>query len=101
MLLIPAQRLGIVVLINTNDPIGSFFGDLRIALISLQYRRTALGATPHALPVSPIPLILQGVLLLIIAIQLAGMALTLVRVWRMRSQPALVELTAAKPAHMC
>jgi hypothetical protein len=88
MLLIPARRLGVVVLINTNDPIGSFFGDLRIALLSYNIVELLLGQPLTVFPTSPIPMLLKGVLLLSIAIQLAGMALTLVRLWRMQSQLA-------------
>lgn len=88
MLLIPSQRLGVVMLINTNDPIGSFFGDIRIAIIAYNIAELLLEQPLTAFPVSPMPMILKGVLLLVIIIQLAGMALTLVRMWRMRSQPA-------------
>lgn len=90
MLLVPSQRLGVVVLINTNDPIGSFFGDIRIAVIAYNVAEMLLEQPLTTFPVSPMPMILKGVLLLVLTIQLAGMALTLVRVWRMHSQPASV-----------
>jgi hypothetical protein len=93
MLLIPSQRLGVVVLINTNDPIGSFFGDIRIAMIGYNVAETLLKQPLTTFPVSPIPTMLRVGLLLILAIQVAGMALTLVRLWRMRSQRASGDLS--------
>lgn len=88
MLLVPSQHLGVVVLINTNDPIGSFFGDIRIALIAYNVAELLLEQPLTTFPVSPMPMIIKGGLLLILAIQLAGMALTLVRLWQMWGQRA-------------
>jgi CubicO group peptidase (beta-lactamase class C family) len=88
MMLIPTHGLGIVVLMNANDPIGSFFGDLRIALIAYNAAELLLEKPFTRFPVSPMPMILKGVLLLVLAIQWTGMALTLVRLRRMRSQRA-------------
>jgi CubicO group peptidase (beta-lactamase class C family) len=88
MLLIPSQRLGVVALINTNDPIGTFYGDIGIALIAHNVAELLMGYPLTVVPSSPIPMLLKGGLLLVLAIQLAGMTLTLIRVWRMRSQPA-------------
>jgi hypothetical protein len=90
MVLVPSQHLGIVMLVNINDPIGAFFGDRRIALLTYNVAELLLGQTVSVFPVSPMPMLLKGVLLLVIAIQLAGMALTLVRLWRMRSWRAPV-----------
>jgi CubicO group peptidase (beta-lactamase class C family) len=92
MVLIPERRLGVVVLINTNGGGGfaGLFGDMRIALVAYHVVELLLGQPLTVFPVNQTPTIIHGVLLLIAAIQLAGMVYTLVRLRRWqtgRSQP--------------
>jgi CubicO group peptidase (beta-lactamase class C family) len=90
MVLIPAQHLGVVVLINANNPLAAYFGDPRIPLLTYHIVELLLGQPLTIFPVSQTPMIIHGVLLLIIAIQLGGMGLTLLRLRRWqtgRSQP--------------
>jgi CubicO group peptidase (beta-lactamase class C family) len=84
MVLIPERRLGMVVLINTNSGAGfaGLFGDIRIALTPYHISELLLGQPLTVFPVNRIPTILHGVLLLIIAIQVAGMVYTVVRLRR-------------------
>jgi CubicO group peptidase (beta-lactamase class C family) len=90
MVLIPERGLGIVVLINANGGGGfaGLFGDIRIALLPLHIVELVLGQSPTVFPVNRIPTIMYGVLLLIVAVQLGGMTLTLVRMRRLQNERA-------------
>jgi CubicO group peptidase (beta-lactamase class C family) len=92
MVLIPGRGLGVVVLINANGGAGfaGLFGDIRIALLPLHIVELVLGQSPTVFPMNRIPSIMYGILFLIVAFQLGGMLLTLVRMrgWQSgRSRP--------------
>jgi CubicO group peptidase (beta-lactamase class C family) len=91
MVLVPERGLGVVVLINANGGAGfaGAFGDIRIALLPLHIVELALGQSPTVFPVNRIPTIMYSLLLTIVAIQLGGMTLTLVRMRRWQSGHAL------------
>jgi hypothetical protein len=84
MVLIPERGLGVVVLINTNGGGGfaGLLGDTRIGLLPYHIIEMLLGQPLTVFPVNRIPMIMYSVLLLIVAIQLGGMLLTLVRLRR-------------------
>jgi hypothetical protein len=88
IVLIPGRGLGIVVLINANGGAGfaGLFGDIRIALLPLHIVELILGQSPTVFPVNRIPSIMYGVLFLIVALQLGGMLLTLLRLRRWQSE---------------
>lgn len=88
IILFPERRLGLVVLINTNNRFSSFLGDPRIAAIAVNVSELLVGQAPTALPVANTPTLLYSALLLAVAVQAAGMVRTTLLLRRWQSQPA-------------
>jgi CubicO group peptidase (beta-lactamase class C family) len=88
MILIPERRLGLVVLMNANKRFDSYLGDVRLPLIPVGVAELLLGQPPTVFPASRTPTLLYGVLILAVAVQVAGMArtATLLRRWRGRPE---------------
>jgi CubicO group peptidase (beta-lactamase class C family) len=86
IILFPEQRLGLVVLMNTNNLWGSHLGDLRIPAVAVNAAELLVGQPPTVFPVSRTPTLFLGVLLFAVAVQAAGMARTglLLRRWHCR-----------------
>jgi CubicO group peptidase (beta-lactamase class C family) len=88
MILIPEQHLGLVVLTNSNKRFDSFLGDMRLPLIPVGVAQLLLGQPATVFPASSTPTLLYAVLLLAIAVQIAGMARTATLLRRWHSRPA-------------
>jgi CubicO group peptidase (beta-lactamase class C family) len=88
MMLIPERRLGLVVLTNSNKRFDSFLGDLRLPLIPVGVAELLVGQPATVFPASSTPTLLNAVLLLAVAVQIAGMAhtATLLRRWHSRPE---------------
>jgi hypothetical protein len=88
MMLIPERRLGLVVLTNSNKRFDSFLGDLRLPLIPVGVAELLVGQPATVFPASSTPTLLNAVLLLAVAVQIAGMAhtATLLRHWHSRPE---------------
>jgi CubicO group peptidase (beta-lactamase class C family) len=88
MFLFPERRLGLVVLMNTNDSFGRMLGDLRQPLVPVGVAEVLLGQPATVFPASSTPTLLLGILLLAVTVQAAGMARTALLLRRWHSQPA-------------
>jgi CubicO group peptidase (beta-lactamase class C family) len=91
MILIPERRLALVVLMNTNKRFDSFLGDSRLPLIPVGVAELLLGQPATVFPAASTPTLLYAVLLLAVAVQIAGMArtATLLRRWHSRPEQRL------------
>ena len=87
MILIPERRLGLVVLMNTNKSLDTFLGDLRLPLIPVGVAELLLGQPATVFPASRTPTLLYAALLIVVAMQTAGMARTTILLHRWRAQP--------------
>jgi CubicO group peptidase (beta-lactamase class C family) len=87
MILIPERQLGLVVLMNTNKRFDSYLGDVRLPLIPVGVAELLLGQPATVFPASSTPTLLYAVLLTIVAVQVAGMARTVILLRRWRGRP--------------
>jgi CubicO group peptidase (beta-lactamase class C family) len=88
MVLVPGGQWGVVTLINTNNSLGSFLGDLRIPFIPIGVTKILLGNPSPLGPASNVPSILLGILVLILVLQLIWIVWSWFVLRRWRAEPA-------------
>jgi hypothetical protein len=88
MVLVPGDHWGVVTLINTNNSLSSFLGDLRLPFIPIGVTRILLGNPSPLGPASYGPAIFLGVLVLILSLQLIWIVWSAFSLRRWRAGPA-------------
>lgn len=98
IILLPERRLGLVMLMNTNRGINAQLGDIRLPALAYNAAELLAGQEPTRMPVSPAPALLYAVVLIAVALQIAGMARTVLLLRRWQSAPERRPQTSARRA---
>lgn len=89
MVLIPARRMGVVVLMNVNKQIATLLGDMRLSLLPYNVVELLLAQPVTIFPASYLPILPYVALFLVVAIQAGGMTRTVRRLRGWQRQPEL------------